>query len=40
MAEVGVVMADGGDLPIGILSQFDEKIWNDFERQIIAKIDK
>ena len=29
--EMGITMADGGDLPFGILSQFDEKIWNKFE---------
>jgi glycine cleavage system H lipoate-binding protein len=29
--DMGITMADGGDLPFGILSQFDEKIWNKFE---------
>jgi len=29
--DMGITMADGGDLPFGILSQFDEKIWHKFE---------
>jgi glycine cleavage system H lipoate-binding protein len=30
--EMGITMADGGDLPFGILSQFDEKTWEKFEK--------
>jgi len=29
--DMGITMADGGDLPFGILSQFDEKTWEKFE---------
>ena len=32
---MGLTMADGGDIPVGILSQFDEKVWTDFEREFI-----
>lgn len=28
--DLGITMADGGDLPFGILSQFDEKTWQKF----------
>ncbi len=34
--EIGITMADGGDLPVGILSQFDEKTWQNFESEFIA----
>jgi glycine cleavage system H lipoate-binding protein len=30
--DMGITMADGGDLPFGILSQFDENTWEKFER--------
>ena len=33
-AELGVTMADGGDLPVGVLSKFDQKVWDDFETEI------
>lgn len=31
--QAGVTMADGGDIPVGILSEFDEKVWNEFEKK-------
>lgn len=31
--QVGLTMADGGELPVGVLSKFDQKIWDDFEEQ-------
>ncbi len=34
--EMGITMADGGDIPVGILSQFDEKTWQKFEKEFIA----
>lgn len=33
---VGVTMADGGELPVGVLSKFDQKIWDDFEKQFVS----
>lgn len=33
--QLGITMADGGDIPVGILSQFDEKIWSSFEEKFI-----
>jgi len=35
--EIGITMADGGDIPFGILSQFDKKIWQEFERKIMSE---
>jgi len=26
-------MTDGGELPVGVLSQFDKKTWQDFEKK-------
>ena len=34
--QIGITMADGGDIPVGILSQFDEKVWGTFEKQFIS----
>jgi glycine cleavage system H lipoate-binding protein len=34
-SDLGITMADGGDLPFGILSQFDESTWEKFEKQFI-----
>lgn len=34
--QVGITMADGGDIPVGILSQFDEKTWSSFEEKFIG----
>ncbi len=34
-SDLGITMADGGDLPFGILSQFDENTWKKFEKQFI-----
>lgn len=31
----GLTMADGGDIPVGILSQFDENTWATFESEFI-----
>ncbi|MBN2364613.1 MAG: hypothetical protein EH225_00550 [Calditrichaeota bacterium] len=33
---MGVTMADGGDLPFGVLSQFDEDVWKKFENEVIG----
>jgi glycine cleavage system H lipoate-binding protein len=33
--QLGITMADGGDIPVGILSQFDKKIWSSFEEKFI-----
>ncbi|MEJ2535469.1 MAG: hypothetical protein P8048_00150 [Calditrichia bacterium] len=33
--ELGSTMADGGDLPIGIMSKFDEKFWKEFEHSFL-----
>lgn len=35
--QIGLTMADGGDIPVGILSQFDEKTWTAFENEFINK---
>lgn len=35
-AEMGLTMADGGDLPVGILSHFDAADWQKFEENFIA----
>ncbi len=35
--QLGMTMADGGDLPVGILSQFDEKTWESFEKEFISR---
>jgi hypothetical protein len=32
---MGLTMADGGDIPVGILDQFDEKVWKDFETMFL-----
>jgi glycine cleavage system H lipoate-binding protein len=29
--KLGLTMTDGGELPVGVLSQFDQKTWQDFE---------
>ncbi len=29
--QMGLTMADGGELPVGVLSKFDKKTWQDFE---------
>jgi len=31
--QVGLTLADGGELHVGVLSQFDNKIWEDFEEE-------
>ncbi len=31
--QVGLTMADGGELPFGILTKFDKKVWQDFEKK-------
>ncbi len=33
--QMGITMADGGDLPVGILSEFDENTWKKFEKEFI-----
>lgn len=33
--ETGITMADGGDLPLGILSNFDHQTWEKFEEEFI-----
>jgi len=35
--EIGITMADGGDIPFGILSQFDKKIWGEFDQEIMSE---
>jgi glycine cleavage system H lipoate-binding protein len=35
--QLGETMADGGELSIGILSKFDEKIWSDFSREYLSR---
>lgn len=32
--QLGVTMADGGDIPVGILSQFEQETWQKFEEKI------
>jgi glycine cleavage system H lipoate-binding protein len=34
--EMGLIMTDGGELPVGVLSKFDKKSWQDFERKFIT----
>lgn len=34
-SEVGLTMADGGDIPAGILTQFDSAVWQKFETEFI-----
>ncbi len=34
--QVGLTIADGGELSVGVLSQFDNKIWQDFESKFLA----
>jgi len=34
-SQLGYTMADGGDLPIGILSKFESKTWQDFEEKFL-----
>lgn len=34
--QVGLTIADGGELPVGVLSQFDNKIWGDFEAKFFT----
>lgn len=36
-SQLGVTMADGGDLPVGILSQFDRSTWEKFESEFISE---
>jgi glycine cleavage system H lipoate-binding protein len=31
--QMGLTMADGGELPLGVLSEFDKKTWRDFENR-------
>ena len=31
--KVGLTMTDGGEIPVGVLSQFDQKTWQDFEKK-------
>ncbi|GAB4367144.1 MAG: hypothetical protein Kow0042_07510 [Calditrichia bacterium] len=33
--QVGATMADGGDLPVGVLSQSDKKTWQEFEKRFL-----
>jgi glycine cleavage system H lipoate-binding protein len=33
--QLGVTMADGGDLPTGILAHFDQGVWDKFQNQVI-----
>jgi glycine cleavage system H lipoate-binding protein len=35
VTDMGMMMADGGDIPIGILGQFDKEIWQEFEKNFI-----
>ncbi|GAB4342515.1 MAG: hypothetical protein Kow0037_29950 [Calditrichia bacterium] len=34
-SELGLTMADGGDLPVGVLSQSDKKTWQKFEKKFL-----
>lgn len=34
--QVGVTMADGGELPAGVLAKFDQKTWQDFEDRFMS----
>ena len=31
--KLGLTMTDGGEIPVGLLSQFDQKTWHDFEKK-------
>ena len=33
--QVGITIADGGELPVGVLSQFDDKTWKVFETSFL-----
>lgn len=33
---VGVTLADGGDIPIGVLSELDENHWEDFQKKFLS----
>ena len=33
--QVGITIADGGELPVGVLSQFDDKTWEVFETSFL-----
>lgn len=35
--QMGLTMADGGELPFGVLTKFDKKIWQDFEKSFLAE---
>jgi glycine cleavage system H lipoate-binding protein len=35
--DLGITMADGGDIPVGILSHFDAATWKNFEKEFILK---
>jgi glycine cleavage system H lipoate-binding protein len=35
--QLGETMADGGELPVGILMKFDEPIWSDFSREYLSR---
>jgi glycine cleavage system H lipoate-binding protein len=36
-SQLGETMADGGELPVGILMKFDEPIWSDFSREYLSR---
>jgi glycine cleavage system H lipoate-binding protein len=36
-AQLGETMADGGELPIGILMKFEEPIWREFNKAYLAR---
>ena len=33
--QMGITMADGGEIPFEVLKKMDQKIWTDFETQIL-----
>lgn len=33
---VGMTMADGGDMPVGVLAELDEDDWREFEEQFVS----
>jgi glycine cleavage system H lipoate-binding protein len=35
-AQLGETMADGGELPVGILMKFDEPVWKDFSKEYLS----
>ena len=35
--QMGLTMADGGELPFGVLTKFDKKIWQDFEKFFLTE---